>query len=192
VSAIFSVYIVGGKNVAGTPLDIGDTKACYYHQLWNFLPSATKDYYFIQSLLVTDKGENLVIEVKDAKKAAGTPLVVNTRKTPDAPSQLWKIVTEFPYGGSVNYYFFSKLANDNDETLVLDLEGGTAHGNAGTRLVVNALAIDAGSQTPVQGGLPYQSQIYSFGVPGSQTATLYDANIAPGSPVYFPGGALGF
>jgi hypothetical protein len=131
------VDVLGNKNVAGTPLDIYPKSGCQYNQLWNLVPSGTKNYYFIQSLLVTEAGENLVIDVQGNKNVAGTPLDLYTKKTPDAPNQLWEIVVpQTPDSASDLWYIQSKLVSTKGERLVIDIVGGKINA-PGTHLCVN-------------------------------------------------------
>jgi len=133
------IDVLGNKNVAGTTLDINPKSGCAYNQLWNLVPSGTKHYYFIQSVLVTEAGESLVIDVQKGKNVAGTPLDVYTKKTPDAPHQLWEIVVpQAPDSGSVPplWYIQSKLVTEKGERLVIDIVGGNVN-TPGTNLCVN-------------------------------------------------------
>lgn len=131
------IDILGNKNVAGTLLDIYPKSGCAYNQLWNLVPSSTKSYYFIQSLLVTEAGENLVIDVQGNQNVAGTPLDVYPRKTPDAANQLWEIVVpQTPDSASNLWYIQSKLVTAKGENLVIDIVGGKVN-TPGTHLCVN-------------------------------------------------------
>jgi hypothetical protein len=130
------IDVQGNKNAAGTPLDIYTKSGCAYNQLWNLVASGTKNYYFIQSILVTEAGENLVIDIQENKNVAGTPLDVWSKKTPDADNQLWELVVpQTPDSASGLWYIQSKLVTAKGERLVIDLAGGK--GTPGTHLCVN-------------------------------------------------------
>lgn len=137
-----NIDVPENKNVAGTLLDINPKSGCAYSQLWNLVPSGTRHYYFVQSLLVTEAGESLVIDVQRGKNVAGTLLDVYPKKTPDAPNQLWEIVAPqkgTTSGESEQWYIQSKLVTKKGERLVIDIVGGNIHtfGTPGTHLCVN-------------------------------------------------------
>jgi hypothetical protein len=148
------VDVQGAKAAAGTPLDAFPAKITWdpsgyppptpeqlahaANQLWTFVPSPVKGSFFIESQL----DSNLVMDVKGAKAAPGTPIQVYTKKPTSNPeeideakNQLWYWIEVDPphnngLGGDPGYMIESLL----DADLVVDITGAST--NAGTLLQV--------------------------------------------------------
>jgi len=144
------IDVEDNKTTAGTPLDAYPMKFApggtpptaaqlsnAANQLWTFADGPIKNSFFIESSL----GTNLVIDIKGAKNASGTPVQTYTKKptgttaqNDDAKNQLWNwVAVDQPGSGLLHmtYYMIQSLLDDN---LVIDIVGAST--KAGTLLQV--------------------------------------------------------
>jgi hypothetical protein len=137
-----AIDIEGAKNASGTPLDVFTMKlaaplstpptaaqlSAAGNQLWALAPGPIANSYFIKSQL----NNSLVIDIKGAKNASGTPVQVYTQKPTSTPAeiesaknQLWTLAWVEQPGPAgtlrMSYIFIESVLDTN---LVLDIEGG--------------------------------------------------------------------
>jgi hypothetical protein len=124
------------------------------NQLWTFIPAPDHlGYFFIQSALPDNKGQNLVIDIRgdadDVKPSDSTPINMYTNKHNSGEkykNQLWRATsgsptgfTEFGYDEFLTCFLKSYVKDDNNDELVIDVKGVDGYGtpNIGTPLQVH-------------------------------------------------------
>jgi hypothetical protein len=179
------VDVQGAKAAAGTPLDAFPTKidwnvngptpptaqqlAHAANQLWTFVPGPLSGSFFIQSQL----GSNLVMDIKGAKAAPGTPIQLYTKKSTSNPDEINEAKNQLWYWTEVDAPHKSGTLPGNpaymiqsllDPDLVVDITGASTKDGAllqvftkkptGTQDEFNSAANQLWTQQPAYVGPP--------------------------------------
>ncbi|HXC26966.1 MAG TPA: RICIN domain-containing protein [Stellaceae bacterium] len=102
------------------------------NQWWELVLDTASGYHFIQSKLTDLDGDPLVIDIHGGNEPVkpNVSLDVYKKKSSDYDNQLWQFVEQ---SGQPGWYTIqSKMADENGNTLVIDIRG--ASDKPGTRL----------------------------------------------------------
>jgi hypothetical protein len=140
------IDVEGAKAVAGTALDAFPIKfnpggtpptaaqlSNAANQLWTTVDGPFTNSFFLQSSL----GSNLVVDIKGAKDASGTPLQIYSKKATgtqaqndSAKNQLWTWVSvPVPGPGPLRMTYFM-IQSLLDSSLVIDIKGASTKAGA--------------------------------------------------------------